>query len=118
MMRPETQAAGVAAASAARQRKAEEVAKAAAERHALKRQLETLPLESPEQVRDFLAVALRACATGALEARAAAACASVASRLIASFSVSISRELDELRAARERYEQQTGDTGVVRHKRR
>jgi hypothetical protein len=109
-MTPETQAAGTQAAAAARTRAAEE-------RHSLKRRLEQMPLTTPEEVRDYLAVALRATATGALEPRAGAACASIASRLIASFSVAISKELDALRASREAWEKQMGQTGVSRRHR-
>jgi hypothetical protein len=107
---PDVQSQGTAAASAARTKSAEE-------RQSLKRRLGTLPLTTPEEVRDYLQVVLRSCATGALEARAAAACAAVASRLIASFSVSISKELDELRAAREQGEKARHDTGSSRRNR-
>jgi plasmid stability protein len=107
---PMIQQAGVQAASAKRSREAEE-------RKALKQALAEHPLSTPENVRDYLQIVLRSVATGALEARAGAACASIASRLIASFSIAISKELDELRAAREASEKAQYHTGSQRRNR-
>ena len=109
-MTPETQAAGTQSAATAR-------TKAAEERQSLKRRLEQMPLTTPEEVRDYLAVALRATATGALEPRAGAACASLGSRLIASFGVSYTKELKQLRADREEWQRTQHQTGVTRHRR-
>jgi hypothetical protein len=108
---PETQKAGTAAASAARSQKA-------AERRALLEYLETAPLTSPEEIRSYLEVVLRATATGAIPNTAGAASASVASKLLGAHAISISAELKELRARHEecvRLHQH--QTGVIRHRR-
>lgn len=110
MIAPETQAQGTQAASAARTKSAEE-------RQSLKRRLEQMPLTTPEEVRDYLAVVLRSCATGALEPRAAQACASVASRLVASFATAISKELKALRLEREAWQKTQHNTGAQRRHR-
>jgi hypothetical protein len=95
---PEAQAAGTLAATAARIEKAAAAQKREKDHAAIVAQLETAPLENPEQTRDYLKLLLRAVSVGALDSKAAAAGASVASKLIASFAISISDELKILRA--------------------
>ena len=73
-------------------------AQRAADRRAKDSFFEDAPLDTPEHVRSYLQAILRAVATGALDSKAAAAGTSVASKLIASFAISISDELKALRA--------------------
>src|SRR6266545_874573 len=80
---------------------------------------EDAPLDTPEHVRSYLQAILRAVATGALDSKAAAAGASVASKLIASFAISISDELKALRARNDecvRLHQQQHHQGVSRRR--
>jgi GH24 family phage-related lysozyme (muramidase) len=89
---PNTQAAGSHAAAAKR-------SKASQERRAIERALAEAPLETPADIRQYLQTLLRAVSTGALDSRAAAAGASVASKLLRAIEVDVSDRLDELERA-------------------
>jgi hypothetical protein len=94
-------------------------AEAADQRRAeLSAYLETADLTSPEAIRSYLEVCLRAVATGQLHPQAGSACGSIANKLIAAHAISITQELKELRALREKWESSQQNTGVIRHKRR
>jgi hypothetical protein len=110
-MTPDVQAAGTAAAAAARTKSAED-------RQSLKRRLAHPDLSTPELIRDYLELVMVSVVTGDVPARAGAAAASICSRLLKSHELSITAELKELRLARERWEAETkGNTGVTRRRR-
>jgi hypothetical protein len=110
-MDPETQAKGTAAASAARTAKA-------AERRAILEFLESAPLTSPEEIRAYLEVVLRASATGQIPPTAGGTAAKVASGLLNAHHLSIKEELADLRKAREFCESHhQHQTGVSRRRR-
>jgi hypothetical protein len=106
---PQKVAAGAAGARARAER--------ARERQALLETLERAPLDSPEDIRRYLEVCLRAVATGQLHPRAGSACGSIANKLIAAHAISITNELRELRAMREKWESAQHNTGVARRRR-
>jgi hypothetical protein len=106
---PVKQAAGRAGARARREKAAAVRAQAEA--------LANPDLSSPEAVRAYLEAVLVGVVTGAVPSRAGAAAASVASRLLKAHELSITKELKELRAAREEWEKATRGATVLRRAR-
>ena len=106
---PVKAAAGRAGAAARREK--------AAERRAQAETLANPDLSTPESVRSYLEAVLVGVVTGAVPSRAGAAAASVASRLLKAHELSITKELKELRAAREEWEKVTRGPSVARRNR-
>jgi hypothetical protein len=75
-------------------------------------------LETPDDVKAYLRLILAGAASGSIQARAAAASAAVAARLLKAMELDILAELKELRLLREQWERETqGGGGVTRRRR-
>jgi hypothetical protein len=79
--------------------------------------LERPDLSSPEAIRAYLELVMVSVVNGLIPARSGAAAASICSRLLKSHELSITKELRELRAAREEWERVTRGGTVTRRTR-